>query len=87
MMEITDMKLKYVVFDCLFPVIFTEAQQHVKFKFMGKITSAGFCKIYSEGDVAAQVVKVHCYGESISLNIKSDPKDSELLTRVIRNEY
>ena len=55
-------------------VIFPQIIQHSEFKNWDLI-SAGFCYVNSN-DVA-------CFGESISLGIKSDPKDSFLATKQV----
>jgi hypothetical protein len=84
------MKLKYVIFDNLYPVVFGEYAQHseVKIKFRTP-TSAGFVQLREEDAPAnsrfcsARITTASCYGESISLNLKSDPKDE----RVIENLF
>lgn len=49
-----------------------------------KITSAGFCNVWLQGDEW----KAKCYGESISLGMKSDPEtDTMLLEMVLNSEH
>lgn len=43
------------------------------------IVSAGFCQMMNIDDEGNR--QIRAYGESVSLNIKSRPEDSELLTR------
>jgi hypothetical protein len=72
--------MKYIVFDNIFPVIFNEAIAHKDIKVFGmQPTSAGFVGISSNhGDLTAIAS-----GESISLNLSSNKKDSELITRTL----
>lgn len=76
------MTAKYIVCDsgC---IVFPSSFNHADFaKF--KPTSAGSVTFYAEeGDN----VVAHCYGESVSLKIKSDPKDGDLITRQILKDY
>lgn len=66
-------KMKYVrIGEYNSIIIFPEIIQHSQFqKFSPK--SAGFCYISPE--------KVVCFGESISLNLKSDPEDTKFATK------
>ena len=73
------MQMKYIVVDGLDVFIFTEFWTHQNFAFnmnidLKNITSAGFFQITSQG--------ARCYGESISLGKKSDPKDSALVNKL-----
>lgn len=63
--------------DGLFPVLFTEANTHREIAGGRNVTSAGFVSliINEHGNIEA-----HAYGESISLGLKSDNKDSAILT-------
>lgn len=82
-------KLKYIRFKSGF-VVFAEPMAHNEIKFTEssfgikeKPISAGFFWfIYSDGELI-----VKCYGESISLNLKSLSEDSELLTRQMNGEW
>lgn len=70
-----DTKQKYVKLDrfneiIIFPCII----EHSNFKNMKPI-SAGFCYVKDN--------EVNCFGESVSLGIKSDEKDSSLATKQI----
>ncbi len=73
-------KLKYIRTHQSF-VIFSEPLMHSEIKPMSDLISAGFCHF----DHYEQVWK--CYGESISLNLKSKSEDSELLTKQMNGEY
>ena len=55
-------------------IILSEVLKHSDFKEMNPV-SAGFCHI-SENKVA-------CFGESVSLQMKSDPEDSIIATNQI----
>lgn len=73
------MHMKYIVVDGMDVFIFTEFWTHQNFAFnmninIKDITSAGFFQITSKG--------ARCYGESVSLGKKSDPKDSELVNKL-----
>jgi hypothetical protein len=88
------MKVKYVIFDGLYPVIFSEAHKHSDFQHVGpgKPTSAGFCSIHEvdakpEHDTCCtRWLEVQCYGESISLRLKSNPEnDQRWLERMLNS--
>lgn len=66
-----DRKLKYVKLKNGEVIIFPQIIEHKTFKQLEPIT-AGFC--YIEGDRE----KVSCFGESYSLNLKSDEKQDTL---------
>ena len=69
-----DTKQKYVRIGRDEFIIFPMTLSHDEFlKFHP--TSAGFCYIYNN--------KVDCYGESVSLKLKSDPADSMLATKQV----
>jgi len=40
----------------------------------GKVVNGGFCQLSYEG--------ASCYGESVSLGVKSSPKDEEIINRL-----
>ena len=84
------MDLKYVMFDYYTPVLFLAVITHAEMKNFrsecfseGKITSAGFVQVTMGDDngITAMV-----YGESDSLKLKSNPKDSIIITRMLRRE-
>jgi hypothetical protein len=71
------MAMKYIISDTGIPVVFSELQQHrdVARAMFKKVVGAGFCYI-------AEDRMVTCYGESISLGIKSrGDVDSSILNR------
>ncbi len=84
------MKLKYVIVDDCYPILFGEYYQHSVFKNRGTITSAGFCSIKEvetpsdRMDITTvTMTEVSVWGESISLGVKSDPEhDKRLLERM-----
>jgi len=83
------MKLKYVVFDHTMPVVFGEYFQHSDVRGRGIPTSAGFCSIReidtpeNSANPCVRMLKVSCYGESISLKLKSSPEDERLIERML----
>jgi len=77
-------KLKYIKYECIFSdkfIIFDESENHSSFKgFQPK--NAGF--VYLSEDENKQL-KAQCFGYSKSLGLKSDPEDSELLTKELHD--
>jgi len=73
------MKLKYVIINRTLPIMFGEYFNHSEVAHgLGTPTSAGFC--HPNGDGSGGWL---AYGESTSLNLKSDPeRDSTILTSV-----
>jgi hypothetical protein len=55
----------------------------------GEPVSAGFCYLETEKDVmyGTSKVTVRCFGESISMKLKSRPEDSEIITEKLNNPY
>ena len=87
------MKLKYVVFDEAFPVVFGEYAQHseVKIGLACKPTSAGFFTM-TEVDTpdgskfcSSRMIEVNLYGESVSLNLKPKPDDKRVLENLFNS--
>jgi len=70
-------KLKYIRTEGGF-ILFSEPMMHSEVRPTAKIISAGF---YSTSG------GVQCFGESISLNLKSLPEDSELLAIQLKGEW
>lgn len=81
------MRLKYIIFDNAFPVVFGEYFKHSDMQISNglKPTSAGFCIVKSENDDAKKHNKVICFGESTSLNLKSSPLDSKMVERLFNS--
>jgi len=86
------MKLKYVVYDNSYVVVFGEYAQHkdVGIKYH-TATSAGFFTM-QEIDTppnskfcCSRMIEVNCYGESISLGLKSKPDDKFLLEKLFNS--
>ena len=73
-------KLKYVRHHYGF-VIFDEIVQHNDIR-VDDIVSAGFCSISS----ASEELSASCWGESVSLNLKSRDDDSEAMTKFLNKE-
>jgi hypothetical protein len=69
------MRTKYIVTKDNVVVVFPDMLQHAEFKHMKPI-SAGFIEIFADdnGDV-----KCDCYGESVSLELKSRPDIDKIL--------
>ena len=70
---------KYIIINDVFPILFTEAQQHIDIGRKLNVTSAGFFRT----SILEGKIKVHCYGESISLGIKSQPDDSYFIEKFL----
>lgn len=69
--------LKYIIIDEIFPIIFSAALTHKDIATGMKATSAGFCFRNLDG-------YWQCYGESISLNLKSlGQADADKLNRIM----
>lgn len=66
---------KYVMIDGIKPIIFHLGLSHDAFKALGRITSAGFVKIYHSNGW----IDVAVHGESLSLKLKPNPVDAELI--------
>lgn len=69
-----DNKQKYVKLADDSIIIFLMIIDHSSFKSRNPV-SAGFCYIYEE--------EVNCFGESFSLGIEANEKDSEIATKQI----
>lgn len=68
-------KIKYIMINNAFPILFPECISHTSIKVDGRITSAGFVK----SDLS------ECYGKSIGLKLKSDPDDIKLIRMLLKN--
>jgi hypothetical protein len=74
------MGMKYILFEDAGYVIFEGGTKHstMVYKYPNdKVISAGFVNINDTAEESA----LSCYGESQSLDIKSDEKDTEYLAR------
>ena len=76
-------KIKYIIYEDCFPVLFSEANKHSDFRTGQEITSAGFCSVFFENEK----ICVKVYGESISLKLKSKPEDAELIERLFEKSW
>lgn len=70
---------KYVVIKGSYPVVFSAAMQHSEFRCLGSITSAGFFWITERNGKP----HISTYGNSVSLNLKPDTNDANLLKRLL----
>lgn len=79
-------RLKYVIINECFPILFGEAHKHHDFfnNRLGKPTSAGFCTISQVGDHG---VVVSCFGKSISLNLEAQPGDEQIIERLFTEDF
>jgi len=73
-------EMKYIVCHGVCPILFSAAQKHSEFKHFNP-ESAGFCRINNKDRY-----QVSCYGESVSLNLKSRSRDEILISNML-NEY
>lgn len=72
------MKIKYITFDTGLIeaiIIFPEYVMHRDIGIQGKILGAGFIEVIDG--------QWNCYGESISLKVKSRPEDSKIANKYI----
>ena len=84
-------KLKYILDECGNFAIFSESNSHSDMarSFHFKPVSAGFCTIavgYETKDglhIEEKTVNVHCFGESISLKLKSRIEDGDIINEKI----
>lgn len=89
--------MKYIIIDDMaieVPIIFSELQTHSIIAAGKKVISAGFCSFSvktvlgedSNGSEDKTILDVNCWGESISLGVKSRLKeDAELILK--HNEF
>lgn len=74
-------RMKYIIVDngaWFAPILFDEATQHFEManNVPGKVISAGFVRFAPRG--------LECYGESISLGLKSAPEiDSKMINKML----
>ena len=75
-------ELKYIIIKDRFevPIIFSALLNHKTVAGNLNVISAGFCTIESNNQVS-------CYGESVSLNIKSRKEDSSIIENTIGQAY
>jgi hypothetical protein len=80
-------KLKYIVTDNNSFAIFSVAQSHsdIARGMWGKPVGAGVCSIARKAD--SEHANVHCWGESVSLKLKSREEDEEIINRYLEPEY
>jgi hypothetical protein len=79
--------MKYVMFELDTPIVFPDHLIHADMARSQQMvaTSAGFCHIGGRDELGnPQFV---CYGESISLQLKSRDKDSEIMNRTFGTTY
>lgn len=81
------MDLKYIVTQYGF-AIFSAGETHKKIAagMEEKPIGAGFCRVEVIDHGYGFIATVHCYGESVSLGIKSRPEDGEFINRRIKND-
>lgn len=75
--------MKYIVFENGDAIIFADSMDH-KFTANDRpVRSAGFCQIETFRNQFDDIrAKIACYGESLSLNKKSQPDDHLILERI-----
>lgn len=75
--------MKYIIFDDNTAIIFANSTSHKDIADKKSVRSAGFCTIEtyrnSFDDIRA---RVSCYGESISLGVKSNESDNKIIERM-----
>lgn len=85
------MKLKYILTRTGAFALFSEVHTHADMArgMYGDIVSAGFCHLsvaYNDGNPEIKY-RMNCYGESISLKLKSRPEDSDIISNKLNNPY
>ena len=77
------MRLKYIITEANGFAMFSPESTHANVArgMEGKPVSAGFCIIDFEEN------KVRCYGESVTLKLKSRDEDSDIITKKIKDAY
>lgn len=80
-------EFKYVIIDTLYPRVCSLAEQHKDLlPYHTKATSAGKARLHI--DARTGKLSASCYGESISLGVKSDPEhDAALLLRLFADPF
>jgi hypothetical protein len=74
---------KYIISLFGEPVIFDRQIMHIDLRIVAK--SAGFVKIWI--DDKSKRIRVHCYGESMSLGLYADPSaDNKIIEDFLNNE-
>lgn len=78
-------KMKYIIFNrsgLEVPLIFPTTVNHIEIAqrigMVFKVVSAGQCSVGNDG-------KIYCWGESISLKVKSREEDTEIINRIMEN--
>ena len=73
--------IKYIMLDWDTPILFPDHMNHsdVAANFSSPVTSAGFVSVNGRDEYGDTLVQ--CYGESVSLKIKSNEKDSKIMNR------
>lgn len=78
------LKQKYIKTKDKEIIVFSELLQHSDFKHFEPV-SAGFINIYADFNTNKHdiIVRCECYGESVSLNLKSEEIDTTLAKKQI----
>ena len=82
-------KKKYIVIDERNAIVFSETLTHKEIAGYGyNITGAGFVSFeVGQDEYGCGTITAHCYGESVSLGVASNPKDSDIVTRELFSSY
>jgi len=81
-------KFKYIILDGLYPRICSEADTHREMAGFRTATSAGFAQLSIVPNGSDLEFDVHCYGESVSLRLKSKgAEDAAILRRMFCEPY
>jgi hypothetical protein len=82
------MRFKYIIFNSSFPAIFSESLSHndIANGVRERPTSAGFID-FEIGGAFDDLIRVNCFGESFTLNIKSNQElDETIIENLINKE-
>ena len=75
--------MKYIVFEDDTAIVFADSSSHKAMAGTKPVRSAGFCLIETHRNAFDDVrAKVSVWGESTTLNKKSNPQDVETLQRI-----
>lgn len=81
--------MKYIIIGGDTPIIFpdhlTHAEVALKFGGRERVSGAGFCGVNGRDECGNALFE--CYGESVSLKIKSGPDDSRIMNRAYGTTY
>ena len=77
--------MKYIVFQDNSAIIFADSMNHNHMANGRPVKSAGFCQIETYRNQFDDIrAKISCFGESITLGVKADMNDNQILESIWR---